>query len=116
MNAIWVHHSFDVMTYSSVAITFDRYHEMLDWLGRPARNVPRQPVPPLKVSISRKLKEFIKEKYKKAGVEKKKYVVIHGIESDSPASMQSMGDKDSLLPIHIWAEIAKAVRYTNKIS
>eukprot|EP00268_Persea_americana_P060519 TRINITY_DN7548_c0_g1_i11.p1 TRINITY_DN7548_c0_g1~~TRINITY_DN7548_c0_g1_i11.p1 ORF type:complete len:217 (-),score=51.55 TRINITY_DN7548_c0_g1_i11:898-1548(-) len=98
------------MTYSSVAITYDRYHEMLDWLGRPARNVPRQPVPPLKVSISRKLKEFVEEKYKKAGVEKKKYVVIHGIESDSPASMQSMGDKDSLLPIHIWAEIAKAVR------
>ncbi|XXG58826.1 hypothetical protein AAC387_Pa04g1030 [Persea americana] len=89
---------------------YHMYHEMLDWLGRPARNVPRQPVPPLKVSISRKLKEFVEEKYKKAGVEKKKYVVIHGIESDSPASMQSMGDKDSLLPIHIWAEIAKAVR------
>lgn len=84
---------------------------MLEWLGRPARKVPRHPVPPLKVSISRKLKDFVEEKYKKAGVEKKKYVVIHGVESDSAASMQSMGDKDSLLPIWVWAEIAKAVRY-----
>lgn len=84
---------------------------MVEWLGRPARNVPRHLVPPLKVSISRKLKEVVEEKYKAAGAEKGKYVVIHGIECDSKASMQSKGDTDSLLPIQKWAEIAYNIRY-----
>lgn len=83
---------------------------MINWLGRPARNVPRQPVPPLKVSISKKLREYVEAKYKKAGAEKGEYVVIHGIESDSVANMQSKGDTDSLLPIQVWAEIAKELR------
>lgn len=84
---------------------------MADWLGRPFRSVPRHPVPPLKVSISRKLKEVVEEKYKKAGAEKGKYVVIHGIKSDSKASMQSKGDTDSLLPIQVWDEISSGLRY-----
>ena len=84
---------------------------MIDWLGRPFRSVPRQPVPPLRVSISRKLKEVVAEKYSEAGAEKGKYIVIHGIESDSKASMQSRGDTDSLLPLEVWAEIAKDIRY-----
>ena len=84
---------------------------MLDWLGRPFRSVPRHPVPPLRVSISRKLKEAVEGKYTKAGAEKGKYIVIHGIASDSKASMQSRGDPDSLLPIEVWAEIAEARRY-----
>ncbi|MQL75552.1 hypothetical protein Taro_007913 [Colocasia esculenta] len=86
-----------------------RYHQMIDWLGRPARNVPREPVPPFKVSISKKLREFVEAKYKQAGADKGKYIVIHGIQSDSIASMQSKGDKDSLLSIQIWAEITKAL-------
>ena len=68
-------------------------------------------MPPLKVSISRKLKEVVEEKYKSVGAAKGKYIVIHGIQSDSKASMQSRGDTDSLLPIEIWAEIATAIRY-----
>ena len=88
-----------------------RYHQMVEWLGRPARNVPRHQVPPLKVSISRKLKEVVEGKYKAAGAEKGKYIVIHGIECDSKASMQSKGDTDSLLPIQKWAEIADTIRY-----
>lgn len=84
---------------------------MLDWLGRPRNKVPRQVVPPLKVSISRKLKELVETKYKNAGAEKGKYIVIHGIESDSKASMQSNGDIDSLLPIQVWNEIAKAIKW-----
>ena len=84
---------------------------MLDWLGRPFRSVPRQVVPPLRVSISRKLKEVVEAKYKNAGAEKGRYIVIHGIESDSKASMQSRGDTDSLLPIEVWDEIAEGVRY-----
>uniref|UniRef100_A0A2P2JM10 Photosynthetic NDH subunit of subcomplex B 1ic n=3 Tax=Rhizophora mucronata TaxID=61149 RepID=A0A2P2JM10_RHIMU len=86
------------------------YHQMEDWLGRPFRTVPRHPVPPLKVSISRKLKEVVEGKYKNAGAEKGKYIVLHGIESDSKASMQSQGDTESLLPIIIWAQIAEAIR------
>ncbi|CAL9063172.1 unnamed protein product [Musa banksii] len=89
---------------------FDMYHQMVEWLGRPARNVPRQPVPPLKVSISKKLKAYVEAKYSKAGAEKRKFVVIHGIETDSVASMRSKGDTDCLLPIRVWAEIAKGIR------
>lgn len=89
---------------------YNMYHQMLDWLGRPFRSVPRQVVPPLRVSISRKLKEVVEAKYKNAGAEKGRYIVIHGIESDSKASMQSRGDTDSLLPIEVWDEIAEAVR------
>ncbi|XP_073036335.1 photosynthetic NDH subunit of subcomplex B 1, chloroplastic [Primulina eburnea] len=89
---------------------YHMYHEMIDWLGRPARKVPRQPLPPLKVSISRKLKEVVEAKYKNAGVQKGKYIVIHGIQSDSKASMQSRGDTDSLLPLEIWGEITSGIR------
>lgn len=84
---------------------------MEDWLGRPRNKVPRHPVPPLKVSISKKLKEVVAEKYKNAGVQKGKFIVIHGIKCDSKASMQSKGDTDSLLPIEVWAEITTAVKY-----
>ncbi|KAJ4958620.1 hypothetical protein NE237_025731 [Protea cynaroides] len=89
---------------------YNMYHQMLDWLGKPGRGVPRQPVPPLRVSMSRKLKDFVEDKYKKSGATKGNYIVIHGIQSDSKASMQSRGDTDSLLPIQVWAEIAKAIR------
>ncbi|KAK8551137.1 hypothetical protein V6N13_119622 [Hibiscus sabdariffa] len=89
---------------------YNMYHQMVDWLGRPFRSVPRHEVGPLRVSISRKVKEYVAGKYRNAGVEKGKYIVIHGIESDSKASMQSRGDTDSLLPIQVWAEIAKDIR------
>ncbi|KAJ7962754.1 NAD(P)H dehydrogenase subunit 48, partial [Quillaja saponaria] len=89
---------------------YNMYHQMVDWLGRPFRSVPRQLLPPLKISLSRKLKDFVEAKYKKAGAEKGKYVVIHGIKSDSEASMQSRGDPDSLLPIELWGEISEAIR------
>ncbi|KAF5188955.1 Photosynthetic ndh subunit of subcomplex b 1 protein [Thalictrum thalictroides] len=89
---------------------YNMYAQMNDWLGRPRNKVPRHPVPPLKVSISRKLKEVVEMKYKTAGAEKGNYIVIHGLESDSKASMQSLGDTDSLLPIQVWAEIAKGTR------
>nr|AQX44159.1 hypothetical protein [Apostasia odorata] len=101
----------ETFTSPSLNLSESGYHiEMLEWIGRPFRNVPRHPVPPLKVSISKKVREYVEEKYKKAGVEKGEYVVIHGIESDSKASMQSRGDPDSLLPIEKWAEITKDMR------
>lgn len=89
---------------------YNMYHQMIDWLGRPAPNVPRHLAPPLKVSIARKVKEVVETKYKNAGAEKGKYVVIHGIKCDSKASMQSKGDTDSLLPIEKWAKISQAIR------
>ncbi|XP_060205184.1 photosynthetic NDH subunit of subcomplex B 1, chloroplastic [Lycium barbarum] len=89
---------------------YHMYRQMVDWLGRPARKVPRQPLPPLKVSISRKLRGAVEAKYKNAGAQKGKYIVIHGIKSDSKASMQSKGDPDSLLPVEIWARIAEDIR------
>ncbi|XP_044479620.1 photosynthetic NDH subunit of subcomplex B 1, chloroplastic-like [Mangifera indica] len=89
---------------------YNMYQQMVDWLGRPFRSVPRTPVPPLRVLLSRRLKEAVAGKYKNAGVEKGKYVVIHGIESDSKASMQSRGDTDSLLQLQKWAEIAEGTR------
>lgn len=84
---------------------------MIDWLGKPFRSVPREPLPPLKVSLSRKLKEVVEAKYRNVRAVKGKYIVIHGIKSDSKASMQSRGDTDSLLPIEIWDEIASVIRY-----
>lgn len=88
---------------------------MVDWLGRPFRSVPRTPVPPLKVSISRKLKDYVEAKVKSAGAEKGKYIVIHGLESDSKALMQSKGDADSLLPMAMWAKIADSIRYISSL-
>ncbi|KAM0821986.1 hypothetical protein ACQ4PT_071810 [Festuca glaucescens] len=85
------------------------YQEMLEWLGRPAKGVPQQPIPPLRVSISKKLRAIVEDKYSRAGVEKSKYVVVHGIESDSVANMKSRGDDDCLLPLEQWAEIAKEI-------
>ena len=81
-----------------------RYDQMTEWLGRPAPNVPRQPVTPLEVSISKTLREYLEAKYKKAGAEKGKFAMIRGIESDSAANMHSKGDTDNLLPIEAWAE------------
>ncbi|XP_056699219.1 photosynthetic NDH subunit of subcomplex B 1, chloroplastic isoform X2 [Spinacia oleracea] len=89
---------------------YNMYHQMIEWLGRPVKDIPQHLASPLKVSISRKLKEAVEAKYKEAGAEKGKYVVIHGIKCDSKASMQSEGDTDSLLPIEIWAEISQAIR------
>ncbi|KAJ4792014.1 NAD(P)H dehydrogenase subunit 48 [Rhynchospora pubera] len=88
---------------------YHMYNQMIEWIGRPGKNVPREPVPPLKVSISKKLRAYVAEKYTKEGVEKGKYVVIHGVQSDSVASMQSRGDTDSLLPIQLWAELVKEI-------
>ena len=85
---------------------------MLEWIGRPAKNVPQQPTPPLRVSISKKLRAYVEDKYSRAGVEKGKYVVIHGIASDSVANMKSRGDDDCLLPLEHWAQIAKEIRWT----
>ncbi|XP_062195984.1 photosynthetic NDH subunit of subcomplex B 1, chloroplastic-like [Phragmites australis] len=93
---------------------YNMYKDMLEWIGRPAKNVPRQPTPPLRVSISKKLRAIVEDKYNRAGVEKGKYVVLHGIASDSVANMTSRGDDDCLLPLEHWAEIAKGISSDDK--
>ncbi|OEL22689.1 Photosynthetic NDH subunit of subcomplex B 1, chloroplastic [Dichanthelium oligosanthes] len=93
---------------------YNMYTEMLEWIGRPAKNVPRQPKQPLRVSISKKLRAYVEDKYSRAGVEKGKYVVIHGIASDSVANMKSRGDDDCLLPLDHWAQIAKEISSDDK--
>ncbi|CAM0911557.1 unnamed protein product [Alopecurus aequalis] len=85
------------------------YQGMLEWLGRPGKGVPQQPIPPLEVSISKKLRAIVEDKYNRAGVEKGMYVIVHGIESDSVANMTSRGDEDCLLPLEQWAEIDKEI-------
>lgn len=82
----------ETLTAESMNLSEGGYNmdnQMVEWLGRPTRKVPRHPVRPLKVSIARRLKEVLEAKYKNAGAEKGKYVVIHGIKCDSQASMQS---------------------------
>ncbi|KAG0523379.1 hypothetical protein BDA96_07G118500 [Sorghum bicolor] len=93
---------------------YHMYKDMLEWIGRPAKDVPQQPTPPLRVSISKKLRAYVEDKYSRAGVEKGKYVVIHGIASDSVANMKSRGDDDCLLPLEHWAQIAKEISSGDK--
>jgi len=89
---------------------YNMYSEMLEWLGKPGRGVPRQVVPSLGVSISKKLKAYVESRYTQIGAEKGKFVVVHGIKCDSLASMQSKGDPDSLLPMEVWWKIVKSIR------
>ncbi|CAA6669877.1 unnamed protein product [Spirodela intermedia] len=70
---------------------------------------PKRAPPPFQSFHLEENQAFVEEKYQQAGVERGKFVVIHGIQSDSAASMRSKGDEDSLLPIQIWAEIVKAL-------
>lgn len=84
---------------------------MIEELGKGGRGVPQQLVRPLSINVSKKLREVLPSKYDEPGTgPQSDYVVFHGIESDSEASMQSRGDKDSLLPLSVWAAIAKAAR------
>ncbi|XP_042432632.1 photosynthetic NDH subunit of subcomplex B 1, chloroplastic-like [Zingiber officinale] len=93
---------------------YHMFDEMEEWLGRPFRSVPRHLVSPLRVSISKKLRAYVEEKYSNVGVRKGGFVVIHGIETDYVASMRSKGDSDSLLPIQVWVEIVKGLACGNR--
>lgn len=89
---------------------YNMYAELIEVLKNPKRNVPLMEVRPLQIGISKRLKTFVEKKYMQAGVCKGEFLVFHGIESDSKASMQSKGDPDSLLPLKMWAELARATR------
>eukprot|EP00249_Psilotum_nudum_P013337 c24278_g1_i1 orf=730-1881(-) len=87
---------------------YNMYAQLLDALAKPKHNITVPKVKPLGVSISKRLKEFVQKKYSETGVSKGEFLVFHGIESSSHASMQSRGDCDSLLPLEIWAELARS--------
>lgn len=83
---------------------------MMEELGQMGTNVPKSEVPPLRIGISKKLKEVVAAKCTEAGVKEGEFIVVHGIESDSTASMTSKGDPDSLLPLSIWSTLAESTR------
>ncbi|KAG0567766.1 hypothetical protein KC19_7G158800 [Ceratodon purpureus] len=87
---------------------FNMYAEMIEELSQMGTNQPRTELPPLEIAVSKRLKAYVEEKYKEAGVTDGDFLVFHGIECDSSASMTSKGDKDCLLPLSMWAEIAKS--------
>ncbi|XP_024385190.1 photosynthetic NDH subunit of subcomplex B 1, chloroplastic [Physcomitrium patens] len=87
---------------------FNMYAEMIEELSQMGKNLPKTEAPPLEVGIGRKVKAYVENKYLEAGLSEGEFLVFHGIKSDSSASMTSRGDKDSLLPIEMWAEIAKS--------
>ncbi|KAH9603303.1 hypothetical protein KSS87_004159 [Heliosperma pusillum] len=88
------------------------YHQMTDWLGRPVRDVPREPVLPLKVSLSRKVKEVVEAKYQSAGVEKGKgvtplFVIPH--EKVREDVEEVVGDDTSIVFITTPAQLAAVI-------
>eukprot|EP00850_Spirogloea_muscicola_P002885 SM000011S19063 [mRNA] locus=s11:606314:609018:- [translate_table: standard] len=87
---------------------YHMYADLEEFLCKPQRDVPQLDVPPLQVGISRKVRQVALEKREAAGLEPGvPYVLFHGIQSTSAASMQSAGDPDSLLPLSVWAELAR---------
>ena len=92
-----------------------RYVDLVEELNQMGKNLPRTELPPLEVAISKKLKAYVGDKYKEAGVTEGDFLVFHGIESDSGASMTSKGDTDSLLPLRMWSEIAKSTRCVDSL-
>ncbi|KAI5077281.1 hypothetical protein GOP47_0007105 [Adiantum capillus-veneris] len=87
---------------------YHMYAELIEVLKNPQSMVPEMNVKPLAVGVSKRLRNFVQEKYMEQNLREGEFLVFHGIESISKASMQSLGDPDSLLPIKAWAEIAQA--------
>ena len=90
-----------------------RYAELIEILKNPQPNVPTMDVRPLEVGISKRLQNFVQQKYMQEELYRGEFLVFHGIQSHSRASMQSSGDPDSLLPLALWAEIAQSSRCYN---
>ncbi|MCO5610248.1 hypothetical protein L7F22_064484 [Adiantum nelumboides] len=87
---------------------YHMYAELIEVLKNPQSLVPEMNVKPLEVGVSKRLRKFVQEKYEAEQLCKGEFLVFHGIESTSKATMQSLGDPDSLLPVKFWAEIAQA--------
>ncbi|XP_024543566.1 photosynthetic NDH subunit of subcomplex B 1, chloroplastic isoform X2 [Selaginella moellendorffii] len=88
---------------------YHMYHELNEELGKPAKGIPRIYPPQLTVGISSRLRGVILKKWTEASLRRGEFIVIHGIESDSAATMKSRGDSDSLLPVSRWSLIAKSL-------
>jgi ADP-heptose:LPS heptosyltransferase len=80
------------------------YSEMLEIL-----DAPPGVIPDVRIAISDTLREVATYKQGKAGVEKGGYLLAHGLQSESKATMAPRGDKDSLLDLPHWAAILQQV-------
>lgn len=87
-----------------------RYEELMDYVARPSKSVPREPIPPLQIGVPKRVRSVVQEKMNETGISGEKFVVFHGLESDSAASMTSRGDTDSLLPLQFWGQLTKKLQ------
>ncbi|CAM6103967.1 unnamed protein product [Calypogeia fissa] len=89
---------------------YNMYEELMDYVARPARGVPREEIPSLQIGVPKRVRTVVQEKMNEAGLTEGKYVVFHGIESDSAATMTSRGDTDSLLPLQFWGQLKQKLQ------
>eukprot|EP00271_Cylindrocystis_brebissonii_P015968 TRINITY_DN3906_c1_g1_i1.p1 TRINITY_DN3906_c1_g1~~TRINITY_DN3906_c1_g1_i1.p1 ORF type:complete len:494 (+),score=64.46 TRINITY_DN3906_c1_g1_i1:115-1596(+) len=95
---------------------FYMYKEMTDYLREATKFDKESEAPlevsPLKVGISKKVRSVARGVLEAAGVDLSGagYVLIHGLESSSAASMRSRGDPDSQLPLDFITEVVKSTR------
>jgi hypothetical protein len=89
-----------------------RYQDLLDYVAQPANGVPLEPIPPLQIGVPKRVKSVVQGKMDAAGITGE-FVVFHGIESDSAASMTSRGDTDSLLPLQFWGQLREKLQLPN---
>lgn len=71
---------------------------------------PLGEIPPLRIAISDTLREVATYKQGKAGVSKGEYLLVHGLQSESAATMAPRGDSDCLLDLPAWAAILQRIR------
>jgi hypothetical protein len=74
-------------------------------------DAPPGVIPDVRIAISDTLREVATYKQGKAGVEKGGYLLAHGLQSKSKATMAPRGDTDSLLDLPRWAAILQKVRW-----
>eukprot|EP00270_Netrium_digitus_P020088 TRINITY_DN814_c0_g1_i2.p1 TRINITY_DN814_c0_g1~~TRINITY_DN814_c0_g1_i2.p1 ORF type:complete len:528 (+),score=141.29 TRINITY_DN814_c0_g1_i2:34-1617(+) len=90
---------------------FHMYSELEEFLGSATKFAPAVGLPPLQVNIPQKVADVCREKYAAEGIPKGlEFVVFHGIASASAASMRSLGDKDSGLPLDVLVPLVESVK------
>ena len=66
-------------------------------------------IPPLEVGIGRRVRDVTEGAMHAGGVEGE-FVIIHGVESSSAASMRSRGDTESQLSVEAVAKLAEEIK------
>ncbi|GBG63029.1 hypothetical protein CBR_g34729 [Chara braunii] len=68
-------------------------------------------VPKLQVWVPGLVRKAARDKYEPYGLKSGEFVVMHGLESTSKATMKSRGDPDSLLGLDSWKKIMRASKH-----